>query len=245
MDEFIKRLIRSCLGTLIVYRIFRKTYKVVLLKKTLKKRHGDILLENVSELNLLMKGHAYLHDLEVPFLAQYAKKAANTIVEIGCAFGASSAIFLAHANKNTTVHSIDPFVVDSMAPFQATKEKCARNVNHILSSLGKTDKIEQWKLHTDYSYNLVKQWTIPIDVLFIDGNHYYQAVSKDFNDWLPHVKTGGVIIFHDSRKEMGTPTDTFNRGWSGPTQLAQELLSDNRVKFIDETYSISVFMKMI
>ncbi len=236
---------RSWLGTLVVYRIFRKIYNVALLKKTLKKRRGDILLENVNELNLLMKGHAYLHDLEVPFLAQYAKKAANTIVEIGCAFGASSAIFLAHANKNTIVHSIDPFIVDSMAPFQATKEKCTQNVNRILSSLGQTNKIKQWKLYTDYSYNLVKQWTIPIDVFFIDGNHHYEAVAKDFNDWLPHVKTGGVIIFHDSRKEMGTPTNTFNRGWSGPTQLAQELLSDNRVKLINETYSISVFEKTI
>lgn len=209
-------------------------------------RSGDVLIENVQELNLLMaEGRAYLHDLEIPILARYARKAHNTIVEIGCAFGASSAIFLAHADEKVTVNSIDPFIVDSMAAFQATKEKCVRNVRRILSALGRIEKINQWKLRSEYSYNLVGSWSTPIDMIFIDGDHRYEAVLKDFDDWFPLVKTGGVILFHDSRKEAGTPVNTFNRGWSGPTQLAQELLSDNRVKLIDEAFSITAWEKVI
>ena len=239
MSKFIKRVARALLGKL------RKAYRAFLLKKTLKKRNGDVLFNNIQELNLLMDGRAYLHDLELPLLARYAKRATSTIAEIGCAFGASSTIFLAHANEKATVHSIDPFIVDSMAPFQATKEKCIQNVRRVLCALGMSNKIKQWEVHPDYSYNLTKQWTAPLDMLFIDGDHHYEAVHKDFNDWLPHVKTGGVIIFHDSRKEAGTPEDTFNRGWAGPRRLAQELLSDARVKLIDEAYSITVWEKVI
>lgn len=239
----IYKVIRKIVGILL--RTPKKVYKRILLKRNLRMRHGSLLLQNVVEINLLMEGRAFLHDLEIPLLAKYAREAESMIVEIGCAFGASSAIFLAHVGEKTIVTSIDPFIVDSMATFQATKEKCIRNVTRILKALGQTHKIKQWELNTDYSYNIVDTWTNPIDVLFIDGDHRYEAVAKDFNDWLPHVKKGGYILFHDSRKEAGTPKDTFNRGWEGPTRLAKELLSDTRVKLVDEVFSITVWEKTI
>ena len=37
----------------------------------------------------------------------------------------------------------------------------------------------------------------PIDVLFIDGDHSYEGVKKDFELYEPLVKKGGLICFHD------------------------------------------------
>ena len=36
-----------------------------------------------------------------------------------------------------------------------------------------------------------------LDLLFIDGDHTYEGVKKDFEMYSPLVKTGGIIAFHD------------------------------------------------
>lgn len=41
-------------------------------------------------------------------------------------------------------------------------------------------------------------WSGPkVGLLFIDGDHRYEAVKRDFEAWLPHVAPGGVVAFHD------------------------------------------------
>jgi predicted O-methyltransferase YrrM len=37
----------------------------------------------------------------------------------------------------------------------------------------------------------------PVDFLFIDGNHTYEGVKKDFELYSPFVRKGGLIAFHD------------------------------------------------
>lgn len=63
-----------------------------------------------------------------------------------------------------------------------------------------------------YSFDIVRTWTRPID-LFIDANHEYPAVLRDFETWLEFLKQGGVIAFHDA-----------NGKWPGPTRVVQEKL---------------------
>lgn len=36
-----------------------------------------------------------------------------------------------------------------------------------------------------------------LDVLFIDGDHSYEGVKRDFELWSPLVRPGGIILFHD------------------------------------------------
>lgn len=36
-----------------------------------------------------------------------------------------------------------------------------------------------------------------ISVLFIDGDHSYKGCKRDIDAWLPHMKQGGVMLFHD------------------------------------------------
>ena len=53
-----------------------------------------------------------------------------------------------------------------------------------------------------------------LDYLFIDGDHTYEGVKKDFELYSPFVKKGGVIVFHDIVPHAGSSckVDEFWRG---------------------------------
>ena len=39
---------------------------------------------------------------------------------------------------------------------------------------------------------------LPLDVVFIDGDHSWSAVLRDLETWTPSVRTGGVVLCHDA-----------------------------------------------
>lgn len=41
-------------------------------------------------------------------------------------------------------------------------------------------------------------WTLPIDILHIDGAHSYAATKSNYETWKKFVKESGVILFHDT-----------------------------------------------
>ena len=47
------------------------------------------------------------------------------------------------------------------------------------------------------SNEAVKDWNKDIDLLFIDGDHSYQGVKDDWDNFSPFVKVGGIVFFHD------------------------------------------------
>lgn len=57
----------------------------------------------------------------------------------------------------------------------------------------------------------VADWSGPIRLLFIDGDHSYDASRADFDAWSPFVVRGGLVALHD----VGA--------WEGVTRFFQEL----------------------
>ncbi|MFI7128322.1 class I SAM-dependent methyltransferase [Nonomuraea sp. NPDC050153] len=40
-------------------------------------------------------------------------------------------------------------------------------------------------------------WRTPLGMLFIDGGHSEEPVTRDYEGWAPHVMQGGALVFHD------------------------------------------------
>jgi predicted O-methyltransferase YrrM len=59
---------------------------------------------------------------------------------------------------------------------------------------------ERVEVHQGRSAEVARGWTRQIDVLFIDGDHSYAGATGDLQAWLPFVRPGGWLAFHDARE---------------------------------------------
>lgn len=66
-----------------------------------------------------------------------------------------------------------------------------------------------------------------LDFLFIDGDHTYEGVKKDFEDYGPLVRPGGLIAFHDIVRNDDKPEIEVWKLWQ---EIEQQRES---VEFVD------------
>ena len=53
----------------------------------------------------------------------------------------------------------------------------------------------------------------PLDYLFLDGDHTYEGVRRDFQMYAPLVRAGGMIAFHDIAAHRTEPDCQVDRFW--------------------------------
>ena len=68
--------------------------------------------------------------------------------------------------------------------------------------------------------------TAPIDFLFIDGDHTYEGVKKDFEMYSLLVKEGGIIAFHDIAEHPPEKNCDVRRFW-------EEIKKEDSEEFIE------------
>jgi len=96
---------------------------------------------------------------------------------------------------NFTFYGVDPWCgTDGYEHWSrvqvAGHEKEARDVE--------TQFRNRCRLIKDFSASASKQFSNKsIDLVFIDGEHTYEAVTTDIRCWLPKLRKGGIIAGHD------------------------------------------------
>jgi len=68
----------------------------------------------------------------------------------------------------------------------------------------------------------------PITLLWIDGNHEYEAVRMGFALWSSFVLPGEYVAFHDSSESR-----------SGPFRVVQEALKEGKYIFQKRVYKVA------
>jgi predicted O-methyltransferase YrrM len=150
------------------------------------------------------------------------------IVEIGSYCGRSTiALGLGSmASRGLPVFAIDPHEqFDSQFGLRFDEESRDEFLKN-MEDAG-TDHIVT--LINQRSENCCKTWTRDIGLLFIDGDHHYEAVKRDFLGWERFVKTGGKIILHDTADES-----------LGPGRVVAEALKTGRFKCLLQTKGVFI-----
>jgi len=176
------------------------------------------------------EGMRFSTDEETRILQKYAAAARAGIVEIGVLDGLNTKAMAMVAS--VPIYGIDPIIPDSMNQ---------RLIGHEEKIRANLLFYKDFNFIKDFSYNAVKNWPHKFDFIFIDGDHTYEAVKQDLEDWLPLLEPGGTVIFHDSAPIVSIPSDY--PGWPGPVRLVAELKNDPRLRFIGSFDSASVFTK--
>lgn len=140
----------------------------------------------------------------------------RTVVEIGTFRGGTLWLWCQIATENARVVSIDMPVKAGIADRrqQAVLRKCAVGTQRL--SLIRSDS--QQEATRDRLVRSLAGETI--DFLFIDGDHNYDAVQRDFELYSPLVRSGGVVAFHDILHHPNFPQIEVERYWNGVIKKA-------------------------
>jgi predicted O-methyltransferase YrrM len=160
------------------------------------------------------------HD-EAALLAEFAR-GRRRVVEIGVFEGSSAVVLCAVLEPGSELHLIDPFghQPNALREGAAATEWATRRVVDRAARRSNGPRV-QW--HVDFSANVAERWTLPVDLVFIDGDHSEIGVTKDWDLWHPFVVEGGTVLFHDARESRPD-----GRGLSGPTAVVDRLFRGPR-----------------
>jgi predicted O-methyltransferase YrrM len=113
----------------------------------------------------------------------------KAMVEVGCRYGASAALWLENI-PNLTLVCIDPYRAYHRVSqarqdliYEGAKENAAKYGFTVLrkASLDAVDMFRDGEL----------------DVVNIDGDHSFDAAVQDIIRWAPKVREGGLVLVHD------------------------------------------------
>ena len=119
----------------------------------------------------------------------------RSVVELGAHHGFSCFVFaeaIKRLGLEADVHALDTWAGDDQAGYYG--EDVYASVRAIVEA--------------DYpgTVHLMRGWFADsrpaigdgtVDLLHIDGRHGYEDVREDFEQWLPVVRDGGIVLFHD------------------------------------------------
>jgi predicted O-methyltransferase YrrM len=153
----------------------------------------------------------------------------RSLVELGVMHGATTALLRSVMADDGTITGIDPHPPGRLG---ISFER--------LTTLRELERHRRGRavLVRKRSDEAAATWTRPIDFLFIDADHSWTGIARDWTDWVPHVVPGGIIALHDSHSvEGGQDLDSVR--FTG-----EVVLRDPRVRRLEIVDSLTVLERV-
>lgn len=134
----------------------------------------------------------------------------QTIVEIGCQYGISTRAFLAATPRvdrelvaplSWEARNSPPRILHSID----VDPKAGHTTLAVVTGIGCH---ERWRFHLGRSQELEP---IECDLLYVDGDHSYEAVCSDMARWGTRVRDGGLVVLDD-----------YHWSWPGKVRWVKE-----------------------
>lgn len=153
------------------------------------------------------------------------------IIEVGSYRGRSS-VFLGRGSldgANVPVYAIDPHksFIGVLGGVFGPKDRTA-----FYRAMLDNDCSEIVSLINLSSEGFSSLWSESISLLWIDRDHSYRGVKRDFECWLPHLETNAVIAFDDA-------TDPK----LGPRKFIDELTASGRFEQVADVGKVVVIQQ--
>ena len=150
-------------------------------------------------------------------LKLYIELKPSKVVEIGSLYGWTLQHFIHYAQQPSTVVSIDFPVRKFVGPHDPRAEKQEFFYKSVWPKWAKESNCKLYLLPEQSQQPLVLEQTKnifnneQIDFLFIDGDHTYEGVKRDYEMYSPLVRKGGIVAFHDiGQNEQGGVHHVWN-----------------------------------
>lgn len=137
-------------------------------------------------------------------------------VEVGCLHGRSSYAISIAIHKGT-LYCIDIWDGEDSYAYHCSDELIAQ---HNLPPKGSYNTKETFLANTKGRPNIValqgsspevvKDWTQPIDFIFLDASHHNPNDRNNIDFWLPKIKPGGMFLGHDWHENREHPDINAN-----------------------------------
>jgi len=115
----------------------------------------------------------------------------EVFVELGTQRGFTAYRAAIHLPR-ATIYCVDPWKnYEGIPKYVGDMKLCWEIFKALHAENLKSGKVVAWK---GFSWDVALTFVRPIDLLWIDGDHTFEGVTKDFSMWVPQVRSGGVVV---------------------------------------------------
>lgn len=143
-------------------------------------------------------------------------------LKIGAEIGVKSGRNIAEVlrlHPNFIWYAIDPWKITENYR-RWTPQMIAKNERQFDSRVGSHPNVTKMRMLSWDAAPLIEDGSL--DLVFIDGDHSYEGVSRDIEMWLPKIRPGGVISGHDYDN-----TDKYGDLFKGVDRAVHEFFGDD------------------
>lgn len=130
---------------------------------------------------------------DVPVLCRYASKlrSGEAYLEVGTWMGCSAIVAALASRPDVTIWTVDSGEFHQ-AHWHHSPDEYRSILRKNFEQCGVSGQIV-----VSLEGSLGVDWSDPIHLLFVDGDHSYRGVKADMEKWTLYIPRGGVALFHD------------------------------------------------